>query len=202
MRNWILLAGLLLNYRVYAQSQPDSLDVLEFDSLKASLRVYYLRKTEAETQEFRFANKFKWLQFVPNVGYDAFRQAPVVTTNLSGVFAGINSKQAVKAKLASIQKVNEVLFNEDLVYIRAKLNELQRRIQAYNSQVELLKIRETKFRITETGYKRKEITPSEYLTAQLDFKGFQAGLDNVREEILILKNEIIVRARATTWESL
>lgn len=182
--------------------QIDSSSIPNIDSLKTSLRVYYLNKADAEIQEFRYENKFRWLNFVPNIGYDAFRQAPVITTNLSGVSQGINSRQVNKAKIASIKKVNEVLYNEDLVYIRSRLQDLEEKIRAYNSQFELLQLREMKFKITETGYKRKEITPSEYINAQLEIKGFKVMLANVSGELMQLRNEILTRSRVTTWENL
>jgi len=183
-------------------AQIDSAYVPSIDSLKNSLRVYYLNKADAEIQEFRYATKFRWLNFVPNLGYDAFRQSPVLTTNLSGISQGINSRYANRAKIASIQKVNEVLYNEDLIYIRSQLQDLKEKIKAYNRQLELLQLREMKFRITETGYKRKEVAPSEYLNAQLEIKGFKVLLENSNAELLQLRNEILTRARVTTWENL
>jgi hypothetical protein len=191
----------LTTYQLKAQQISDDF-VPSFDTLQQSVRSFYLRKAGAELEEFEYRVRYRWLQYVPNVGWDAFRMSPIVSVNTSSIFQGLNTGVVQQARQRAIKRINEVAYNQDLDYIRIRLLDLQHKVAYYQSQQELLKLREVRFGITETGYKRKEVPPSEYYAALLEFNAQKSNLLRLYSELVELRNEILIRAHTTEWQFL
>ncbi|MCU0439194.1 MAG: hypothetical protein MUC49_14950 [Raineya sp.] len=114
-----------------------------------------------------------------------------------------NTKATQKAKIQSIERVNEVDFNEVLNEVIQLREILKNRIDYYNSRVKNFDIQKALFiEIIEKQYKNREILPSEYLK---QLKDFQTQLNLIEYEyfqILEAKNTILIKSKVFKWSEL
>jgi hypothetical protein len=172
------------------------------DTLKESLRIFYVLKSSSEEEEFRFKTKLNVLRFLPSVGYDAFRQSPMVTLNTSSLYGAINDKRERKAKVSSIQKINEVQYNLDLSDIISLYAGLKRKIDFYNNQVRILELESKRFEITKRTYTNKELLPSEFLAKEIDHYNFLNTITQLELDIFELRDAILNKSKKAPYERL
>jgi hypothetical protein len=191
-----------LGLQVQAQSKIDSTFIPHIDSLKTSLRLFYQVKSDAEQEEFKYKSKFKFLRFLPSIGWDAFRMSPIVSVNSNSIYYEINRRRETNAKLSGLEKTNEVQYNSDISNITFLRNTLQRKVFYYNAQIELLLLEEQRFQIIEKAYDNHEIVPSEYLTKQIAYQGFKNSIKLLEVELYDMRNKILTISKQAPWESL
>ncbi len=142
------------------------------------------------------------LGYLPSVGYDAFCQYPMVNLNISSIYSGISAKREKKAKLSSIQKINEVQYNLDLADIISLYNSIKRKIDFYNSQVKIYGLENKRFEITKRTYSNKEIVPSEYLAKEIDHYNFLNSITQLELEIYELRDAMLNKSKKAPYERL
>jgi hypothetical protein len=193
-----------LAIKVFSQQQTIDKELFlpPLDTLKKSLRIFYQIKSNAEEQEFKYTTKLNFLKYLPSIGYDAFRNAPIINLNTNSLYNEINAKRGKKAKLNSIQKINEVEFNRELSEVTFLVSIINRKIDYYNNQIELLTLETQRFDITKKHYQNKELLPSEFLSKQIDYLNFLNSIKQLELTINEMKDQLITKAKKTPYESL
>lgn len=198
----VLLFLIFITFQTKAQIKIDSTFIPNYDSLKLSLQDFYRRKTTAEQQQYKYKQKWRWLKYLPSVGYSFFLNTPIVSYNTNEVYNAINDKHIIRAQCESLSQINETLYNEDLTEVKYTVEILRDRIQQYNSQLMIFDLEKKRYEIVEKSYTNKEITPTEFITKQIDYNNFQGQLRKEYTDIKILRNEILIKAKKTAWNSL
>ena len=203
IRKALLILIVVSSLQVQAQSKIDTVVFIpSIDSCKSTLRSYYRLKSEAEEIEFKYKTKFKFLRFLPSVGWDLFRQSPIVSINTNSIYNEINRKRERNAKLKGIQKINEVQYNQDLVNVIFLLSTLKKEVVYYNNQLNILNLETERFQIIQKAYDNHELVPSEYLTKKIEFENFKSAVKLLEIELHDSKNKILTIAKQAPWESL
>ncbi|MBC7923362.1 MAG: hypothetical protein H7Z75_19975 [Ferruginibacter sp.] len=184
-------------------NQNDRIAALpDLDSLRRSLRRFYQTKTQAEQREYQYQTRFRWLKYLPELGYQAATQSPVVVLRTSEIIGSLHDRAARRAKLVAIQQQNEVRFNQDLTQIIHRLRELATREAYYRLRTDMLALERQRFSIFAQQYANRELPPSAYLEKWLAWKEATASVVLLRAEITALKSEILIQAHVMDWEKL
>lgn len=172
------------------------------DTLKASLRAFYQAKTEAEQTEFKQKIRFKWLQFLPSIGWNFGLNTPFIGYSTTDLVTVINDKNTKKYILLGLQSRNEVLFNEALVTVIYQLDNLRHKMTFYHEKETVFKLEKELFEIIQREYDSGEITPTVYLTKKIAFENLRIQLQQLKLELVELRNSILINAKKAQRESL
>jgi hypothetical protein len=171
------------------------------DTLKSYLQKYYQLKRDAEQSEFKVNYKYKLLTWLPDLGI-TLGGTPFVSWGTGKAINYISTVQREKSKIISLQRINEVQYNNDLALISNELATLKSKAAQYNYSLELYTIESQLFEITEKGYNDKKVPPSDFLTKKLHYKEFINNLTIQFTEICAMKNKILAEARVISWQKL
>lgn len=201
---FFLIIICIFSSSAYSQALLDTSQFLPHrKDLEEHLRKFYTKKKEALKAEFQTKNKYKFLRFLPSLGYNFIQNTPIMIFSSSQIESYQNTKATQKAKIQSIERVNEVDFNEILNEVIQLRETLKNRIDYYNSRVKNFEIQKALFiEIIEKQYKNREIPPSEYLK---QLKDFQTQLNLIEYEyfqILEAKNTILIKSKVFKWSEL
>lgn len=199
MKTCVLVLFLFIRFSCFAQS--DSL-LLNVQSLKSSLRQYYIKKTEAEQEEYMYNLKFKWLMFLPSFGWNFIANTPSLSYNTNELSNAINYKRRKTSKLESIRKQNEVQFNRDLNDVVVMCENLKLQISTYNLLELNFTIINESFELIELSYKNAELKPSEYLQKKISYQSALLNKQKTLNDLILYRNEILIKAKKQKWEEL
>lgn len=154
-----------------AISQP--FHVPPLDSLRQAVSRYYVDATEAQLLELKQSNRYRWVNYLPNPGFNPFTGGFNIQFNLAAPFAEFKSNHAAKQKAAAIKKLNEIEAAKTKNAVEAAYESIQFSIQQYNAQDSLVYFKDIAFDLYSKQYERNEMLPSEYLAKQQERQQFK-----------------------------
>jgi len=152
-------------------SQP--FHVPPLDSLRQAVTRYYVSATEAQLLELKQSNRYRWVNYLPNPGFNPFTGGFNIQFNLAAPFAEFKSNHAAKQKAAAIKKLNEIEAAKTKNAVEAAYESIQFSIQQYNAQDSLVYFKDIAFDLYSKQYERNEMLPSEYLAKQQERQQFK-----------------------------
>ena len=166
-----------------------------YDSLQSGLNNYYKQKTEAELSEFQFEKKWNWLRYIPSIGYNFVSNTYMVGYNTNEIANAINSKQAIAAKIISIQKNNELLLKEDLKVVAAELESLKHEIALFEANAPLISMQSQLFDLYTQQYNKGEMTPSDYISKKITFESLNVSRLSVQFKVSERITQLFIKAK-------
>jgi hypothetical protein len=128
-----------------------------------SYKVENLKKIDSIVNSYKLKNKYRYLNLLPNVSYDAFNNAFNVGFSLTGLANYYQQKQRNKIQLAQLENRLKEKLDNDIDKINLEIQEFHYDLIILENEVELFKIDADLFKITQGKYNNKEITTEEYL---------------------------------------
>jgi len=147
-----------------AQAQPFVLPPL--DSLFQSVDAYFAANAEAQLLELQQQSKYRWLNYLPNPGYNPFTGGFNLSFNVASPLAEIKQAHTARQKAKSIQRLNELEAVKTKNAVAAAHFAVQQMQAAYIAQDSLERIKAIAFDLYSKQYIRNEMLPSEYLQKQ------------------------------------
>lgn len=144
-----------------------------FDSLCGCLDLYFNALTFVESAEFKEKRKGRWLNYIPSPGYSPFTGGFTFSLNLTAPIQEAKTRRQTTLKVQSISRTNDL--QKDLLKQQAKanLNALQNSIFEVSAMDSLEYLKEKAFILVSTQYDRNEITPSEFISRQIDYLNYK-----------------------------
>ena len=144
-----------------------------YDSLCSCIDSYYDDLTEAETDEYKHLQKFRWLNYIPSPGYSPFTGGFSFSLNLSAPIQETKARQQSDLKIQSIRKTN-ILHRELLKQqVKSDIKGLQNSIFEIRSRDTLEYLKNEAFNLSKNQYQRNEITPTEFIARQIEYLGYK-----------------------------
>jgi len=191
----LIIIAISITNSVSAQQRIDKTAIPSIDSVKNSIQRYYLQKAEAETTELRKYKKHKILRFLPSIGYDAFRQSPVITFSTSSILAGIEQRVSTKQQIAQIRARNQEEAQRLTEELYLKISQVQRDIYLYNCQLEVHEAEKQLFQISVASYQSKQLLPSEFQQRKISYLSKEQAIANEYARIMQIIDEINVKSK-------
>ena len=143
----------------------------KYDSLAAS-----------ELYDEQRVKRYRFLNFLPSPGYSVL-QGPTVSYNLGSVFRFFETRERHRVEKERIindyqEKADEEF--EDYVLMREQVEELRDELEV---QEQILELERKLFAITEAKYKNHEITPTQYIQEEIDFRRKELTYTKKRERL-------------------
>lgn len=196
MRKGLLILLIGLSSICFAQTRIDSVSFLPHkDSIIVCLKKFYDEKAKAESYEYNYRQKYKWLKFLPTIGLNLLPLSPLVGISSNQLVNQVNINAQRKAKLLTIARTNSLAFQQDSISLNYDLANLWVKVAYYHFQLENLELYKNKFTIVVKSYKNNEITPTEFLDKQIQFNAFLAQTKITEMEIHTSKNSTLQRFR-------
>ena len=196
MRKGLLILLIGLSSNCFSQSRIDSASFLPHkDSIIVCLKNFYEEKTNAESYEYNYRQKYKWLKFLPTIGLNLLPLSPLVGISSSQLVNQVNINAQRKAKLLTIARTNSLAFQQDSISLNYDIANLWVKVAYYHFQLENLELYKNKFSIVVKSYKNNEITPTDFLDRQIQFNSFLAQTKITEMEIHTGKNSLLQRFR-------
>ena len=196
MRKVLLILHIGLSSHCFSQTRIDSASFLPHkDSILVCLKKFYDEKTNAESYEYNYRQKYKWLKFLPTVGLNLLPLSPLVGISSNQLVNQVNINAQRKAKLLTIARTNSLGFQQDSISLNYDVANLWVKVAYYHFQLTNLELHKSKFSIVEKSYKNNEVTPSEFLDRQIQFNSFLAQIKITEMEIHTSKNGILQKFR-------
>ena len=107
--------------------------------------------------------KYKYLNLLPNVSYDAFNNAFNVGFSLTGLANYYQQRQRNKIELAQLENRLKERLENDIEKINLEVEVFLLDCDMLKSEIDLFEIDHDLFTITKGKYDNKEITTEEYL---------------------------------------
>lgn len=166
------------------------------DSLVENARRYYLRKMESEMTEYAYQEKGKWLKYMPRLGFSLARFTPIADYDTCLIYEAKNDRIRKNAKLQSIQKKNELTFQETVNSLKSLYRLLQAKVNYYNAHLSVDELKEQHLAIIEQQYQNAEIPPTQYL--QIKITAEEQKIRRIQEynTILELAHQLTELAKA------
>lgn len=154
-----------------AQAQPFHLPPL--DSLQASVQAQWEATTKAQLEEWQQSRKYRWINYLPNPGFNPFTGGFNIQFNLAAPLAEFKTAEANRQKILSIKRMNELEAEKIKNTVQARYASVKNAIAEYEAQDSLVYFKEIAFDLYSKQYQRNEMTPSEYLARQQERQQFQ-----------------------------
>lgn len=175
-------------------SQTDSLEV---DSLESSCRRYYELKAQAEIEEFKQVRKYKFLRFLPTIGYAIARQSLVVGVNSSSAIKYLEDKQIRRNKVSSIVQSNNLALERDLLQLHLLKQEIRQVQEKYQTALATIEIERKIFRIKKQQYNQAELEPLLFLQSQKTLLQQEQKVKDIQYNIFQLNQQLLIIAKWT-----
>jgi hypothetical protein len=170
--------------------------------LTLSLANHYREVTKASLSEFNYKERGKFLQYLPNIGYNFVTHSPHITYQTSLLFGALNASNVKKARIVSIKRQVEITFQDDLEKLYNHLSNLEAAIELYNYRIGYYRLHEDLFNILSEKYKNLEITPFDYIQGKIKLKGEEISLRKEYNQLITKRNLILDIAKAHPKEKL
>jgi hypothetical protein len=145
------------------------------DSLLAQIDTFYSRQTAAQFAELADKTKYRWLAYLPNPGYSPFTGGFTLSFNLMAPLGEINQRHLAKMKRESILRMNSLEAAQLKAAVVADHEAFQFALAEYHSKDSLIALRTMAFSLFTAQYNRHEITPSEFLSKQMEMESLRAA---------------------------
>jgi hypothetical protein len=165
------------------------------DSLKVSCEAYYQTKAEAEIEEYKQLKKYKFLRFLPSLGYSILRSDFVVSLNTNGAISYLENKQIRNNKISSIILQNNLLLSSALREIAMKQSELEKVITQKKNIHKLVELEKQIFKIKKRQYENAELEPLLYLQAQKTLINQEQKLEDINYKVFQINQQLLSIAK-------
>jgi hypothetical protein len=152
-------------------AQPFQLPPL--DSLTAAVDAFYQATTQAQLEELKQSGKYRWVNYLPNPGFNPFTGGFNIQFNLGAPLAEFKMREASRQRAASIRRLNELEAGKIKNTVQAQYEAVRNAIKEFEAQDSLVYFKEIAFDLYSKQYQRNEMTPSEYLAKQQERQAFQ-----------------------------
>ena len=122
-----------------------------------------LQKIDSTVNSYKLKDKYKYLNLLPNVSYDAFNNAFNVGFSLTGLANYYQQRQRNKIELAQLENRLKERLENDIEKINLEVEVFLLDCDMLKSEIDLFEIDHDLFTITKGKYDNKEITTEEYL---------------------------------------
>ena len=144
----------------------DSFALPAKDSLLISVDGYFSRKCAAELTQLQASGRYRWLNYLPNPGYNPFTGGFSIQFNITAPLAEFKYAEAQKQKAASIQLLSLLEAERVKNAVLLQREGLENAINEFNAQDSLEYFRDIAFNLAARQYERNEMLPSEFLSRQ------------------------------------
>jgi hypothetical protein len=165
------------------------------DSLLMQVDTFYTRQSAAQFAELADKTKYRWLAYLPNPGYSPFTGGFTLSFNLMAPLAEINARHLAKMKRESIQRMNALEAAQLKVAIIADHEALQFAIAEYHSKDSLIALKAKAFALYTAQYDRHEITPSEFLSKQMEMENQRAARISEANRLCQMASQLRLKAK-------
>lgn len=182
-----------------ACSDYDStLNIPTLDTLIFCLSQQHAVDLNMEIDAFKKMKEYKWLHFLPGIGYDTRTHSPVVTISTTQYVNYLINNENKKLQIEQIRQRADGELKNKIYTLRASYIKLTKLIDEFALRRESLDIDTQLFEIEEQKYKNTEISTEEflklkrnYLQRKIDHQAFQTSINQALTEIEhIVKKEL------------
>lgn len=160
------------------------------DSLKICYESFHNKSLQADLAEFQIKEKYKLLKFLPSLGYDAFRQSPIITFSFNSISQRLETNAINKAKIKSIQEKYEVLKIEKLQEIEKLYKELLIKKEVLKYKKKVFEIEKEIFELQSQLYATHQSKPQDFLAAKLKYYTSEMNFLELESSIIIAEMEL------------
>lgn len=160
------------------------------DSLKLCYQSFHEKSLQADLAEFQIKEKYKLLKFLPSLGYDAFRQSPIVTFSFNSISQRLETNALNKAKIKSIQEKYRVLEIEKLQEIEKLYKELLIKKEVLKYKKKVFEIEREIFELQSQLYATHQSKPQDFLNSKLKFATSELSFIELEKSIIIAEMEL------------
>lgn len=200
MKKFLTLLLALIPAPILAQHPPQQLALGQLipdkNQLEESLRKHCLQTTQALIEAFKYKQQGQILKYLPAFGYNFITQASQLFYNTAILYEAINDQHSKQAKIKAIQQYMEASFQAELEKLYRHYADLEAEIEHYNQAHDLYQLHQELFAIKQAQYQHLEITPLEFIYAQIQCKKEASKLSRKHTAILQLRNLILDLAKA------
>jgi hypothetical protein len=136
------------------------------DTLIMHMTREHNERTAAAVGNYNNLRGRAWLHLVPSLGYDAFRNAPIVTISSSQVIEYFTKKDNKKYQVIQLQQAAENELQKKIYQLRALYLRLKKQLLELETRANVMKLNEELFNIDRDKYASIEISSEEYLQSQ------------------------------------
>ncbi len=158
----------------------DSLSVLESYVISRNGAVL-----EADLHVHKESNKYNYLFFVPNVGYDFVWGRPMVTYNFTQLATFLKAKQVSKRKAYSINKTSSLSLESSIAKLRSFYSYCNILFSRLYDDIEVYNINKQLFEIKEQEYNNDEITLENYLKSKISIAEKKQSINALKDRIVM-----------------
>lgn len=183
---------LLFPFRLIAQSPPDHqppVPLTRVDSTRIAIELRNQYEAKLQLDEYADLKKYEWTRYMPQVGY-SIRTGFSVGYDLSNVPKFFNDRQTKRAKRAQIVDLFKKKARDEFNDYLSKLKTREHMAKEISMQNEIMDLEKRLFEISRMKYENHEITPTEYLTKEINIKGKELQLTKLKMELDALDKEI------------
>lgn len=177
MKKTFLMLCVLSSLSVYSQI------ITPLDSLVFKVATKHDNQMKMKLEEFRSMRKFKWLTFLPTVGYDPLTNRPTIGFSLSSLSRYLTKNHELNQKQQSIFLESAAAVSSEMKLLERKYNSIQNQISTYQRFKTVASIKTKLYEIQKQKHENNEISLETFLNAQLDYEQFLRSEYKERREI-------------------
>jgi hypothetical protein len=190
MKSTITSILLLISFNSFSQD----FSFPKLDNFKASINNYYLKKSNAECQEFKTTQKTSIWDLMPNPSYSPFTGGFGASLNLQTLITGKRQKQEKRQKIASIIRLNQLEAEELKNEVSGNYEAILISINDFLERQKLAEIRQKLFNIYRQQYEKNEITPTAFISHEFEIESLK--IERKTQENLIKKDILLLKIKA------
>ncbi|MGN6802379.1 MAG: hypothetical protein ACTHJN_10760 [Ginsengibacter sp.] len=171
-RNKTLKRGkkILMVFLLFCNSlSAQSISLPSYDSLCSCIDSYYDDLTDAQSNEFKLAQKSRWLNYLPSPGYSPFTGGFTFTLNLSAPLQEAKARKQAALKIHSIKKQFSLEAWQLKQQAKADIKALQNLLFENHSADSLEFLKDEAFNLVKHQYARNEMTPSDFIARKIEY---------------------------------
>ena len=191
----LLILILSTSINSFSQLKIDSSFTPNLDSMIFSLKAFYTYKTDTETLLIKQKLRFKWLNYLPSIGYNFGFNTPSIGYNTNQLSQSLNAKQTKKTLIEQIKQQNDIEYKNACIEVIFLIRNLQNNIALYHSDLEIFQYQIELFNLRKKEYDKGDITPEAYLNHKIQFENIKQNLLKQYNEIETLKNSILYKSK-------
>lgn len=186
----LILLLLLFSQRINGQViEIDSLPKIE--ELGITLGDFHRREASYQIEQYTYQERWKWLKYMPSFGWNFITNAPYAGYNTTDLFNTLNLSRQKRAYIESIIHKTNLDFQKSAIQLKLKYDLYHSKLDLFNQKLVLLELAKKYLQIQEDLYRKKELTPSQYLTDQISYEGKFLEIMSLKSDMRQLRNEIL-----------
>lgn len=163
--------------------------------MQVCLESYYSQKLQADLAVKQVNNSKKWLKWIPSIGYDAFRNSPMISLSFGQIVDNLNRNAERKAEIQSLIMNLELSYSLEVEQLKIKVLQYNSEVLKFDESLESWQIEQELFDLVAKSYEDKRISPTEFLTKKLAFLQKKQGFEDKKLELGRQKMEVLFVAK-------